>query len=654
MADTIKIYTFDVDVIKIGNANVDAVYVGIAKVYPQSTPVFNNYLRTVSRDTGTISLTIGSAVTTSSMTSISYSLDSGDTWVTTANTDEEAVTLTTPTIASGDTVYWKGDGIQLAKSNNKDTSTNFSATTDYDVEGNIMSLLAGDNFENAELDSGTTYHFSYLFANDTHVINASGMTIPSMKMYGNDCNDLFRSCTNLVTAPSVINPSAYNDGQDGYFKRMFYGCTSLTVPPSLPNQLLGAQCYANMFQGCTSLTTAPSLPATTLVDRCYLSMFSDCTSLTIAPSLPATTLVYRCYWGMFSGCTSLNYIKCLATDISATNCTGNWVFNVASSGTFTKAESMTSWTRGNNGIPSGWLVFPTDSFAITSLAANNTITLTNNRQSSTNSSFSYSLDKGATWTDFTLSSGQTKTIATINSGDTIHLKGSNDTLASNYNYGHYFRGSGDYEISGEISSLINGNDSNTDIGGASRYTFAMLFSGDTHLVSAENLKVSSEILPQHCFNSTFRACTRLTLAPELPSTSLGNSCYSSMFEGCIALSKVPSEIRFTTVGGSQVFQRMFCMSRTSKVTTPSMTESPKLFGDWGSVTATNQQMFCGNGNLTKIYCYWTKNSSFSLTNWVNYTADSGVTFYKRSTATFAWGVNGIKTGWTVVNDDSTT
>jgi hypothetical protein len=315
---------------------------------------------------------------------------------------------------------------------------------------------------------------------------------------------------------------------------------------------------------------------------------------------------------------------------------------------------MRSWTRGTNGIPSGWLVLPSDSFAITSLAANNTITLTNNRKTSTISSFSYSLDKGATWTDFTLSSGQTKTIATINSGDTIHLKGSNNTLASNYNYGHYFRGSGDYEISGEISSLINGNESDTEISGASRYTFAMLFSGDTHLVSAENLRVSSTVLPQDCFNTTFKDCNRLTSAPELPSTSLGNSCYSSMFEGCIALSKVPSEIRFTSVGGSQVFQRMFCMSRTSKVTTPAMTESPKLFGDWGSTTATNQQMFCGNGNLTKIYCYWTKNSSFSLKNWVNYTADSGVTFYKRSTATFASGVNGIKTGWTVVNDDSTT
>jgi hypothetical protein len=99
------------------------------------------------------------------------------------------------------------------------------------------------------------------------------------------------------------------------------------------------------------------------------------------------------------------------------------------------------------------------------------------------------------------------------------------------------------------------------------------------------------------------------------------------------------------------------MSRSSKITTPAMTYTPKMFGNWGSVNpaTSNMQMFCGNGNLTNIYCYWTNNSGTfgNIANWVNYTADSGVTFYKRSTQSFASGVNGIKTGWTVVNDDTT-
>ena len=85
-------------------------------------------------------------------------------------------------------------------------------------------------------------------------------------------------------------------------------------------------------------------------------MFYGCSGLTTAPVLSAATLAETCYNYMFFECTSLNNITCLATNISASNCTYNWVKSVAASGTFTKAASMSSWTSGNNGIPSGWSV----------------------------------------------------------------------------------------------------------------------------------------------------------------------------------------------------------------------------------------------------------------------------------------------------------
>jgi hypothetical protein len=52
----------------------------------------------------------------------------------------------------------------------------------------------------------------------------------------------------------------------------------------------------------------------------------------------------------------LNYIKMLATDISATDCLTNWVSGVASSGTFVKDLNMTTLSNGTSGIPSGWTV----------------------------------------------------------------------------------------------------------------------------------------------------------------------------------------------------------------------------------------------------------------------------------------------------------
>ena len=95
---------------------------------------------------------------------------------------------------------------------------------------------------------------------------------------------------------------------------------------------------------------------TPLKKRCGLMIFSSCTSLTAAPELPATELASMCYRWMFKNCTNLNYIKCLATNISASNCTSGWVEGVSSTGTFVKHPDMNNWTTGVNGIPSDWEV----------------------------------------------------------------------------------------------------------------------------------------------------------------------------------------------------------------------------------------------------------------------------------------------------------
>lgn len=755
MSDMINIGGVTVSKFYLGGSDDVQIFLGTTKLYPNA---IKDYLRTVARGSGTITLTIGSAVTTSQMTSIAYSTN-GTSWTTLNNVDDTTITASV-NVSSGDTVYWKGSGVQTAIAAPSlmripYNATIFSADTAFDVEGNAMSMLFGDNFEGEEFDSGTTYHLSGLFYSATTLVNASGMTLPASTVYDNDYNDMFNGCTGLTSAPSVL-PATTIGGSS--YKRMFRGCTSLVVAPSmsvttfsgeqscsdmfngcsglasapevLPATTLTFRSYYYMFQNCSSLTSAPVLSATTLASNCYQGMFYGCTSLTTAPALPATTLVASCYTSMFQNCTSLNYIECNADTYynSATSATYNWVNGVAASGKFIKNNSNTWWTTGNHGIPTGWsvgtlpaertdwvkaettdyacvgydkhykeyleettdggiswsYVTPLSSrtssdvieydstdcgyvppvanyFKITSLAANNTITLRNNSRLSSASTFNYSTDGGETWSSFSLTSGQTQTIATLASGDTLMMYGTNTTLGTAYNYGHFFRATGDYEISGELSSLVNGSDvTDTYIAsGTSRTnTFAQLFSGDTHLVSAENLKISSTALPQNCCNGLFRGCTSLVKAPTtLPSTILGREAYSSMFEGCTSLSQPPEELYFTSADIS-AYNRMFCMSRTSKTTTPAMTYSPKLFGDWGTVIPRAQQMFCGNGNLTDVYCYWTNtNGLFSgsncLENWVNYTSDTGVTFTKRSTQSFASGVNGIKDGWTVINDDTT-
>ena len=119
-------------------------------------------------------------------------------------------------------------------------------------------------------------------------------------------------------------------------------------------------CCSELFAGNSGLTDASLLllPATALTIGCYYKMFAGCSSLTKAPELPAETLKEKCYSNMFDGCSKLNYIKCLATDISATECTYYWLdhFYSRPPGTFVKNPNMTSWPRNNSGIPKGWTV----------------------------------------------------------------------------------------------------------------------------------------------------------------------------------------------------------------------------------------------------------------------------------------------------------
>lgn len=225
---------------------------------------------------------------------------------------------------------------------------------DFDVEGNIMSL-GNLNFESATTIPSSNY-YAGLFSGNTHLISAENLVLPATRLTEHCYANMFRGCTSLTSAPSVL-PAMI--ATDNCYDCMFFDCTSLTSAPELPATTVGAECYFGMFGRCRSLTTAPSiLPATNLngATYCYSQMFNGCSGLTTAPELPATTLSNGCYEWMFRNCSSLNYIKCLATNISANDCTYGWVDGVASSGTFVKASNMSSWTRGVDGIPSGWTI----------------------------------------------------------------------------------------------------------------------------------------------------------------------------------------------------------------------------------------------------------------------------------------------------------
>ena len=307
-------------------------------------------------ESGTFTLTIPAAVDSTCMTSISYSLDDGDNWTTT-NVDSTAQTITTPTVAQGDTVLWKGEGNKL--STTVGTISKFSSTGNYNVSGNAMSLLYGDNFEN-QTTLNQQYCFAGLFYQSRTLVSAENLVLPSTTLTLGCYLQMFCDCSVLTTPPKELTATtmSYN-----CYDSMFSGCVSLTTLPELKATTLSKYCYQSMFSGCTSLTTIPSnyLQATTLSQYCYNGMFYGCTSLTTAPELPATTLSNYCYQQMFYGCRNLNSVKILATSVSALNCLNNWLQNTAATGTVIcemNPDTNLPYLPLNSasGIPSGWTV----------------------------------------------------------------------------------------------------------------------------------------------------------------------------------------------------------------------------------------------------------------------------------------------------------
>ena len=169
-----------------------------------------------------------------------------------------------------------------------------------------------------------------------------------------DCTKSHKVGGNINTLLDYKNP---NVAITPYcFYKLFYKNEYLTDASELifSKTSLAPYCYKEMFYGCTTLKTAPTeLPATTLAEYCYDSMFENCTSLTTAPELPATTLSNYCYRYMFYACRKLNSITVYANDVSATDCTTDWLSNVANSGTFRNLGSAT-YSRDASGIPTGW------------------------------------------------------------------------------------------------------------------------------------------------------------------------------------------------------------------------------------------------------------------------------------------------------------
>jgi len=169
---------------------------------------------------------------------LSYSLDNGETW--SEYIDYAYAIHITP----GNKVLFKGRNVEFGGSCGSETTFNMASSDEnnnyietpqrFNVEGNITSLVYGDNF-NGQTIIGEDDYFKALFEDNKNLVSAENLILP----------------TN--TTP-------------GCYSNMFYGCTSLTTAPVLPATILADYCYENMFGGCTSLNSIICLATSMSVD----------------------------------------------------------------------------------------------------------------------------------------------------------------------------------------------------------------------------------------------------------------------------------------------------------------------------------------------------------------------------------------------------
>ena len=438
------------------------------------------------------------------------------------------------------------------------------------------------------------------------------------------CYQMFYGCKELRSVPSDALPAGTLAQQ--CYQSMFQECVSLVSAPDLPATTLAKQCYQSMFQGCTKLASAPDLEATTLAQQCYQSMFQGCTQLDPAPALPATELAKQCYQSMFQGCTKLASAPDIDATVLANQCCQSMFQGCTKLASAPDLLATTSTASCYKSMFEGCTTLntPPSTLPITTIensACNRMFFGCTNLQSAPE--FSNSLSEVKEYGCSEMFSGCTKMETPPSSlpASTLGYKAyykmfwNCQKLESIPNFPH------DPDV---VYSLTAGN--NAENGKQDGLCYQMFYKCDA-LVSLEGKQLFSSITPMKlgCFNDMFSTCANLVTVPSnfLPATTLAASCYRGMFQSCKKLEQAPSLL------------------------------VPTLNNEW---VKCYQYMFFGCSKLNRIVCLATNPGTTFTTNFTGGGVAATGTFVinpniNPNTVTDTWpsGVDGIPSGWTVVN-----
>lgn len=227
--------------------------------------------------------TSGNCTFTHDRTAVQYSLNSGTTWQTLA-------TNGSVTVQQGQEIWWKAN---FTQGNNDLGNGTFTATNYFKAEGNLLSLIGGDDFESVTTIGNAI--FGALFMNCTYLNDIDNLKIPASS-YGNFA-----------------------------FRQTFRNSGIVTMPTDL-------------------------LTASTIGNYCFYGGFEACANLVKTCEFNFTSVGSNGCGYMFQGCSNLSTVIDLSTTTANRS---SWLNAVASTGTFLKRSGV-SWGSGGGGIPNGW------------------------------------------------------------------------------------------------------------------------------------------------------------------------------------------------------------------------------------------------------------------------------------------------------------
>ena len=271
---------------------------------------------------------------------------------------------------SGDNIYLDSN----ASEGNQTVTVSSDANTSTSDRAKIITFSTGEISETLSItQSGAfnplTSYLTFEATEDSTIIrfyrysNNSQITLRTID-YSLDNGETWTSYTAraVATGSTGGNMVTLNAGQ----KVMVRGSNSMYANSASANYHLRfyfskkTYVYGNIMSLINKTDFANLTSFTSTTGHAFKGLFRGSSTISTHPTkdliLPVKTVTTNSYRMLFNGCSNISRIVCLATDISASNCTTDMTNGVSESGTFVKDSSMSSWTTGVNGIPSGWEV----------------------------------------------------------------------------------------------------------------------------------------------------------------------------------------------------------------------------------------------------------------------------------------------------------